>query len=59
MTACMRNGVRLAAVLFVVSGLAFIGVGIGDRIVTAVVLGVAMLGIASAEWWLIRNAPQV
>ena len=55
----MRNGVRLAAVLFAVSGLTFIGIGIKDRIVAAVVLGVAMLGIAWAERWLIRNAPHV
>jgi hypothetical protein len=50
---------RLAAVLFGVSGIAFIGIGIGDGIVAAVLLGVAMLGIAWVQRWQIRNAPHV
>jgi MFS superfamily sulfate permease-like transporter len=56
MTARMKTWMRWAAVSFVVSGIAFICIGIADGIVVAIVLGIAMLAIAWAQCWQIRHA---
>jgi MFS superfamily sulfate permease-like transporter len=53
----MKKWLRWTAITFAVSGLAFIGVGIADGIVAAIVLGVVMLAIAWAQQWQTRHAP--